>query len=176
MGRQQSAVFLQAFAPAGPEKVYRNPRDPEGRAEFEVIRDPSKAKAPPHDKGQLVVKSIADVQPLPILGGKGNARILLEPQDTGSQAFALDVVEFSGGVEVPRHQHDGSDEVLYVVAGGGTLSVGSETYPFAAEDAIHLPTGQPHGAKMSGGDKTIAIQFYAPAGPEQRFREKAPKK
>jgi quercetin dioxygenase-like cupin family protein len=176
MGRQNSAVFLQAFAPAGPEKVYRNPRDPEGRAEFEVIRDPSKAKAPPHDKGQLVVKSTVDVQPLPILGGKGSARILLEPQDTGSQAFALDVVEFSGGLEVPRHQHDGSAEVLYVVSGGGTLSVGSETYPFAAEDAIHLPPGQPHGAKMSGGDKTIAIQFYAPAGPEQRFREKAPKK
>jgi quercetin dioxygenase-like cupin family protein len=177
MGRQNSAVFLQAFAPAGPEKVYRNPRDAEGRAEFEVIRDPSKAKAPPHDKGQLVVKSMVDVPGLPILGGKASARILLEPQDTGSQAFALDVVEWSGGLEAPRHQHDGSAEVLYVVAGGGTLSVGSETYPFAAEDAIHIPAGQPHGAKFSGGEKTIAIQFYAPAGPEQRFREKgAPKK
>ncbi|HXU82471.1 MAG TPA: cupin domain-containing protein, partial [Polyangia bacterium] len=158
--------------PAGPEKVYRDPRDAAGRAEFEVIRDPGKAKAPPHDKGQLVVKSMVDVAPLPILGGKGNARILLEPQDTGSPALALDVVEWSGGAEAPRHQHDGSAEVLYVVAGGGTLTVGSETYPFAAEDAIHIPSGQPHGAKFSAGDKTIAIQFYAPAGPEQRFREK----
>jgi quercetin dioxygenase-like cupin family protein len=176
MGRSNPAVFLQAFSPAGPEKVYRNPKDPEGRAEFEVIRDPSKTKAPPRDKGQLVVKSTADVQSLSILGGKASARILLEPQDTGSQALALDVVEFSGGAEIPRHQHDGSSEVLYVVAGGGTLNIGSESYPFAAEDAIHVPSGQPHGAKIGGGEKTIAIQFYAPAGPEQRFREKAPKK
>jgi quercetin dioxygenase-like cupin family protein len=170
MGRQNTATFLQAFAPTGPEKVYRNPKDPAGRAEFEVIRDPSKAKVPPNDKGQLVVKSLVDVKPISILGGKGMARILLEPQDTGSPALALDVIEWSPGAEVARHEHAGSAEILYIVSGGGTLTVGSESYPFSAEDAIHLPPDQPHAGKFSGGEKTVAIQFYAPAGPEQRFR------
>jgi quercetin dioxygenase-like cupin family protein len=174
MGRQTTAVFLQAFAPPGPERVYRDPKDPAGRADFEVIRDPAKAKAPPHANGQLVIKSTADVHPISILGGKGSARILLEPQDTGSPSLALDVIEWAPGTEVPRHQHPGSAEVLYVVSGGGTLTVGSESYPFAAEDAIHIPADQPHAAKFAPGDKTIAIQFYAPAGPEQRFHGTAP--
>jgi quercetin dioxygenase-like cupin family protein len=173
MGRQTTAVFLQAFAPPGPERVYRDPKDPQGRAEFEVIRDPSKARKPPAANGQLVVKSMADVKGLPILGGKGTARILLEPQDTGSPALALNVIEWSPGAAAPRHQHPGSAEVLYVVSGGGTLTVGSESYPFAAEDAIHIPPDQPHSGKFAAGDKTVAIQFYAPAGPEQRFRAPA---
>jgi quercetin dioxygenase-like cupin family protein len=174
MGRQQPVVFLQAFAPPGPERVYRDPKDPQGRAEFEVIRDPRKAKVPPHDKGQLVMKSMVDVPALPILGGKGSARILLEQQDTNSPALALSVVEWAAGSEAPRHQHAGSAEVLYVISGGGTLNVGSESYPFSTGDAIHIPPDQPHGGKFAPGDKTIAIQFYAPAGPEQRFRTTAP--
>jgi quercetin dioxygenase-like cupin family protein len=178
MGRQSTAVFLQAFVPPGPERVYRDPKDPQGRAEFEVIRDPSKARKPPAANGQLVVKSLADVKPTTILGGKGTARILLDPQDTGSPALSLNVVEWSGGAEAPRHQHAGSAEVLYVISGGGTLTVGSESYPFSAEDAIHIPADQPHAGKFAPGDKTVAIQIYAPAGPEQRFRnpDAAPKK
>ena len=43
MGRTSSAVMLQVFAPMGPERVYRDPKDEAGRAAFEVIRDPSKA-------------------------------------------------------------------------------------------------------------------------------------
>ena len=170
MGRQNSAVFLQAFAPPGPERVYRDPKDPQGRAEFEVIRDPRKAKVPPHDKGQLVMKSIADVQSVPILNGKGSAKILIEEQDTNSPAVGVSVVEWNGGAEAPRHEHKGSAEVLYVVSGGGTLNVGSESYPFSTGDAIHIPADQPHGGKFAPGEKTIAIQFYAPAGPEQRHK------
>lgn len=171
MGRTSTAVFLQAFAPPGPERVYRDPKDVQGRADFEVIRDPGKAKAPPAANGKLVARSASDATALPMAGVRGStARILLEPQVTGSQAIAVDLLEFAPGVEVPRHQHAGSAEVLYVVAGGGTLNVGSESYPFGAEEVIHIPPDQPHGGKFAGGDKTIAIQFYAPAGPEQRFR------
>lgn len=173
MGRQNSAVFLQAFSPPGPERVYRDPKDPQGRAEFEVIRDPRKAKVPPHDKGQLVMKALVDVPPVQILNGKGNARILLEQQDTNSPALALSVVEWAAGSEVPRHQHPGSAELLYIISGGGTLSVGSESYPFAAGDAIHIPPDQPHGGKFAPGEKTVAVQFFAPAGPEQKVRTPA---
>jgi len=173
MGRQNTAVFLQAFAPPGPERVYRDPKDPQGRADFEVIRDPSKAKAPPPENGKLVVRSANDVPALPILGGKGTARIVLDQQVTGSPALAVDVVEFSPGTEVPRHQHAGATEILYIVSGGGKVTVGSEDYPFAAEEVIHIPPDQPHAGKLSGGEKTVAIQFYAPAGPEQRFRAAA---
>jgi quercetin dioxygenase-like cupin family protein len=165
MGRQSTAVFLQAFSPPGPEKVYRDPKDPAGRADFEVIRDPGQAKGPPPSNGQVVVRSIRDVAPLPMPGSKGSVRALLAPQDTGSPALALDVLELAPGVEVPRHQHAGSAEVLYVVSGGGTLTVGNDNYSFAAEDAIHVPADQLHAVRIAGGDKTVAIQILAPAEP-----------
>jgi quercetin dioxygenase-like cupin family protein len=171
MGRQATAIFLQAFSPPGPEKVYRNPADPEGRAEFEVIRDPGRAKAPPAANGKLVVKAKEDAEPLDILGGRGLVRIMLEPKTTGSDALALDLIELSPGAEVARHQHAGSTEVVYVLGGGGgTLTVGSESYKFGPEEVLHIPPDQPHAAKFGGGEKTYAVQIYAPAGPEQRFR------
>ncbi len=163
MGRQSTAVFLQAFVPPGPERVYRDPTDPQGRADFEVIRDP-KVAAPAGAK--ILVRSAADSAALPILGGKGTARILIE-----EATLAVSLVEFTPGVEIPRHSHEGASELLYIVEGAGVLSVGSETYPFTAESVIHVPADQPHGAKI-GAEKTTAVQIYAPGGPEQRFKIK----
>lgn len=171
MGRQATATFLQAFAPPGPEKVYREPQNPEARADFEVIRPPAKPTKPPPANGKLVARKADEADAISILGGKGTARIVLDESITGSNALAVDLVEFSPGAEIPRHDHPGSTEVLYVVSGGGKLTVGSEQHSFDGEHVLHIPPGQPHGAKIAGGEKTIAIQFYAPAGPEQRFRE-----
>jgi hypothetical protein len=53
---------------------------------------------------------------------------------------------------------------------GGELSVGSEKIPFGAEEALHIPDGQPHAAKYVGPDKTVMVQVFAPAGPEERYR------
>ena len=50
MGRQTPAVLLDYFVPMGPERVFRDPADPVGRAGFEVIRDlpvPATGIAPP---------------------------------------------------------------------------------------------------------------------------------
>jgi quercetin dioxygenase-like cupin family protein len=167
MARQAHATFLQAFSPPGPERVYRDPKDTAGRADFEVIRDPARLKAPPGAKP--VLASLDSAPALKIAGGKGLARILLEEKTTGSSAMALSVMEFDGGAEVAKHAHTGASELLYVIAGGGKVTVGGETLGFGADNAIFIPADQQHAAKMSGGS-TLAVQIYAPAGPEQRYR------
>lgn len=174
MGRQTPAVLLQIFAPMGPERVYRDPRDATGRAAFEVIRDARTAKAPEGPPAPVTVAAADKVAPLPIAAGKGRVRILLAEGQTGSGAASLDVLEFDPGAAVPRHQHPGAAEMLYVVAGTGELEIGSDKVPFGPETAIHIPEDQPHAAKFTGPDKAIVIQIYAPAGPEQRFKEPAP--
>ena len=68
------------------------------------------------------------------------------------------------------HVHDGSDEVLFVLAGRGEMIVGGETIHVGPNDAIHIPAGAPHALKIS--EKLSAVQCYAPAGPEQRFKKK----
>jgi quercetin dioxygenase-like cupin family protein len=169
MGRQARAVFLQAFSPPGPERVYRNPRDKDGRADFEVIRNPAAAKLPPASAGKLVVRSAEDVKA--IAGGKISSRVLFEEKVTGSDAMSMSVVEFSPGAEVPRHEHADSGEILYIVDGAGTLTVGSENYKFGAEEVLHVSAGQPHALRFHGNEKTLAIMFYAPAGPEQNLHK-----
>jgi quercetin dioxygenase-like cupin family protein len=170
MTRQRKAIFLQAFAPPGPEKVFRNPADPEGRADFEVIRDTARAKAPPASRGRLVLRGPNSVRPLPILGGKGSVRILFDEKTTGTPAMSVDYLEFAPGAEVARHEHPGTTELVYVLDGGGILTVGNQSHRFGAAEVLHIPPGQPHSVKFTTSEKTVAIQLYAPAGPEQRFR------
>lgn len=164
MGRQSPVVLLQVFAPMGPERVYRDPKDAAGRAAFEVVRDGGGGKA------AFVVASAAKADALPLPGGKARVRILFEPSVTSQQSAAMSILEADSGAEIPRHTHQGAAEILYVLSGGGELTIGSDKIPFAADQAIHIPENQPHAAKFSGGDKAVLLQIYAPAGPEQRFK------
>ena len=105
----------------------------------------------------------------PILGGKGTAKIFFDAQ-AGSTKAALDELQLEAGAVVPKHQHDGSDELLYVVSGAVDMTLyAADPVSLHAEagDAIRIPAGTPHEAKASVS--TRLVQVYAPPGPEQRF-------
>jgi quercetin dioxygenase-like cupin family protein len=165
MGRTSSAVLLDLFVPPGPERVFRDPKDPDGRAAFEVIH--GSAKNPP---GAKFVVSGASA-PLPILGGKGKATALLAPAETGDDGLYVGRLEAAPGAQVPRHAHAGSEEIIFVLSGRGELTVGTEKLPFAAEEALFLPGGQPHAVKFTGDDRAEMVQIFAPAGPEDRYKD-----
>ena len=172
MGRQSSATLLELFVPPGPDRVYRDPTDQAGRAAFEVLHDPTVA-APPG--AHFVVANPAQAETLPVFGGKGKIHPLLDAAHTGSRGFYLGTLEAEPGVEVPRNTHPGAAEILFVIAGAGELTVGSEKVPFEAEEALYIPEGQPHAAKFTGPDKALLVQIFAPAGPEDRYRGPPPK-
>jgi quercetin dioxygenase-like cupin family protein len=171
MGRQTPAVLLDYFVPMGPERVYRDPTDPVGRNAFEVIRGaaaPGGAAAAVAAPIRWGIASASKVEPITLAGGKARVHKLLTTENTGQATAYLGVLEAEPGAEIPRHVHT-SAEILYVVSGGGTLTVGAEQLPFGPDTAIHVPENQPHAAAFTGPDKTIMIQLYAPGGPEQRF-------
>ena len=171
MGRSAPAVVVQIFSPLGPERVYRNSKDEAGRAAFEVIRDPRQAIAP--EGARIVAVPVSKGASHSIAGGKAKARFLLDESSIGSQDIYLGLLEAEPGAEVARHSHEGSEELLYVLSGdGGELTVGSDKLRFGPEQAIHLPDDQPHAVKFHGDSKTVILQVYAPAGPEQRFKGK----
>ncbi len=172
MVRSAPAVLLQLFVPPGPDRVYRDPKDPDGRAAFEVLHDPRKAANPPG--AQFIVASPSDAAAQPVFGGKVKVTRLLGPAQTGpleDGGFYLGRLEGEPGAQVPRNSHAGSEEILFVTAGSGELTVGSEKIPFAAHEALFLPAGQPHSAKFTGTDKTEMVQIFAPAGPEDRTKD-----
>jgi quercetin dioxygenase-like cupin family protein len=171
MVRTAPVELVQVFAPLGPERVYRDPTDPKGRAAFEVIRDPRKAEVP--DGARLAVDTAERATVYRTGGGKVRVHLLFEPESTDSNAASMSVVEFDAGAEIPRHSHPDAAEILYILSGGGQLTIGSEKLTFGAEQAIHLPENQPHAARFT--ERTTALQVYAPAGPEQRYKSSPPK-
>ena len=168
MVRTSPVEILQIFAPLGPERVYRDPSDAQGRAAFEVIRDARKAKVPAGARFAVETFDKATVYPQP--GRKTKIHLLFDPASSDSEAMSLSVGEFEPGAEFPRHTHAESAEILYILAGAGEVQIGSEKLAFGADQAIHLPENQPHALKFKGPDKTVALQIFAPAGPEQRFK------
>ncbi len=148
MGRQSTAVVLQAFSPPGPERVYRDPKDARGLAEFEVIRDATAAKAP---SAQVVSATAAEAKPVALPRNAGTSKPLLEG---GGMSLAL--LELADGAELqagPGH----ATEMYYFVSGGGELKVAGVTLPLAAESLAYLPQGTAYGLKVAAADKNERI-------------------
>jgi quercetin dioxygenase-like cupin family protein len=164
MGRQSTAIFLQAFSPPGPERVYRDPSDARGRAEFEVIRDSSQAKAPPESEGKVVVATAAEVKAEPLGKNQGTVKNLI--QVNGPRPMALSLMDLADGAELQGKGDAPSTDVLYFVSGGGSVRVGGETSTLAPEAMLYLPRGTAYTIKAAPGekgDKILVAQFKVPA-------------
>lgn len=169
MGRQSTAVFLQAFSPPGPERVYRDPTDARGRAEFEVIRDSSQAKVPPESEGKVVVATAAEAKAESLGKNLGSVKNLL--QVGGAHPMSLSLLDLSDGAELQGKGDGPSTEVLYLVAGGGSVRVGSETLALAPESMLYLPRGTAYAIKVAPGekgDRILLVQFKVPTGGKPR--------
>jgi quercetin dioxygenase-like cupin family protein len=112
-----------------------------------------------------------------IAGGKGRATLLLNPS-TGATAASVTLLELQPGGEVPEHIHDSSVEILYIEEGTAEMTVSGEKLRVGKGDAVYIPAGAKHSARVSPGATFKAVQVYAGPGPEQRFtqgpRENAP--
>jgi mannose-6-phosphate isomerase-like protein (cupin superfamily) len=172
MVRTAPVEILQVFAPPGPERVYRDPKDEKGRAQFDVIRDEAGAKVPPG--ARFAVESFDKATVYPQAGGKVRVHLFFEPASSDSRDVSLSVIECDKGAAIAEQTHPESAEILYVLSGGGEMRIGSEKLPFGADQAIHIPENQPHASRFTAPDKTIALRFYAPAGPEQELKVAGP--
>jgi mannose-6-phosphate isomerase-like protein (cupin superfamily) len=159
MGRQSTAVFLQAFSPPGPERVYRDATDARGRAEFEVIRDPAAAKAP---ASQVVFATAGDATPVALPANAGTMKPLV-----AGGGLSLALYELADGAELKGPGNAPATEVFYFVAGGGSLKTAAESAPLAAESLVYLPRGTAYDIKAAAADKgqTVVVVKFAVARP-----------
>lgn len=84
--------------------------------------------------------------------------------------LAATVLELAAGATVPPHVHARETEVLYVLGGGGTMTVGGVTLAVESTAVIQIPAGVEH--SFTAAAATTAFQLYSPPGPEQRFKKK----
>lgn len=105
----------------------------------------------------------------PIAGGKGTVTILFDAALAGDPTAYAGHLVAKPGMAAPLHTHDTSSEILFVTAGAGTMTIAGDTLPVEAGMAVYIPKATPH-SFQAGAKGLAAIQFYAPAGPEQRFK------
>jgi mannose-6-phosphate isomerase-like protein (cupin superfamily) len=103
-----------------------------------------------------------------------DVRILLDADAAGAEHAGLAVLVGSPETRVTEHVHDGAAEVLYVEDGEGVLAIGDRRIDIHPGVSVYVAPGMPHSFVPSGERALRMVQFYAPSGPEQRFRGTAP--
>lgn len=96
------------------------------------------------------------------------ATILVEPPLVKG-AVSLGVLTIDAGVKVPLHVHAKETEALYIIEGAGSMPIAGTTVPVTSTSVVQIPPNTEHGFEAT--ERTVAIQLYTPAGPEQRFKK-----
>lgn len=98
--------------------------------------------------------------------GKMEAHLDVEKDLGGAYVGRL-----AGTAAVAEHAHEGSWEILGAIDGQGTFTLDATPKRLGPREIVAVPPGTKHAWTPDPGTRLVAVQFYWPAGPEQRFRE-----
>jgi oxalate decarboxylase/phosphoglucose isomerase-like protein (cupin superfamily) len=102
----------------------------------------------------------------------GNIHFLSEPLVTGAERFSFGIVKLAPGKGHARHNHPGSEEIIYVVSGEGEQMVDDRPPVKVGPGAsIYVPADIYHSTVNTGSETMELIVVYSPAGPERLLRE-----
>jgi mannose-6-phosphate isomerase-like protein (cupin superfamily) len=117
---------------------------------------------------RLVLASTAP--DLAFMGGAMHAR-----PDLDDRAIVPSVYfgRLSGTAGVAEHTHDKSWEILCAVEAAGTFTLAGQSQRLGPRTCVFVPPGAKHSWQPDPGSTLVAVQLYAPPGPEQRFKKLA---
>ena len=98
---------------------------------------------------------------------QGTEMLFAEPRRTKSPALAASILELPRGYASGEHVHAKETELLYVLAGIGTLTVNGVTLPLTATSVAQVPAGAKH--VLAATSDLRAVHLFTPAGPEQEL-------
>jgi quercetin dioxygenase-like cupin family protein len=104
-----------------------------------------------------------------LLGGTRPIEILIEAATAGTRRFTMGAQTLPPGGEVPRHTH-AEEEILFVYAGSGRVTVGEVAHPVGPETAVFLPGDTWHRIENTGADELRYAFVLSPPGYEEFFR------
>ena len=158
MGRQQKVSLLQVFSPPGPEQVFRNPRDPDARKSFEVIRDPRRLKLEDYAGWDVALANVPDDP-----GGPGTKPLFARNSDPAAGKAGADTwrLTLRSGRAFKALNGLPRDNIFYIEKGAGVLKVGAEEIPFTGPCGLHLPAAQPF-SLVPGRESLVGYRFQAP--------------
>ena len=130
----------------------------------------ARAGALPTPELDAVLSAPIGAQLLPAAKAKTYGPVLMyaEPSITNDKAFAAEILTLAKGVTVPEHVHQNETEMLYILAGSGTMTVAGVQLAVTPTSVVQVPPATKHSFTASADVR--ALQIYTPAGPEQRFK------
>lgn len=109
----------------------------------------------------------------------GQIKFLCDPKLTNAEHLTVGHVRLAPGQGHLRHNHPGSEEILFVLSGEGEQMVetdleenGGEPRHFRvkAGDLVHIPASVYHQTINDGGSTMELLAVYSPCGPEEVIR------
>ena len=109
----------------------------------------------------------------------GSLKFLSEPALTNAQHLSVVHVTLEPGQGHVRHNHPGSEEILYILSGEGEQMVETELeenggkpefFMVKAGDLVHIPASVFHQTINKGNTAMQLLAVYSPLGPEAVLR------
>lgn len=106
----------------------------------------------------------------------GQLAVTLGPAVNGARNFSAAVVSVPPGQGHARHNHPGSEEIIYILEGEGEQMVEDEAgrphvETVRAGCTVFIPEGRFHSTLNTGVGEMRIFVVYAPAGPEELLKD-----
>lgn len=102
----------------------------------------------------------------------GTIKFLSEPLVTNAERFSFGMVVLEPGKGHERHNHPGSEEIIFVMSGEGEQMVDDQPAVKVRPGAsIYIPADVYHSTLNTGWEPLRLLVVYSPAGPERLLRD-----
>ncbi len=100
--------------------------------------------------------------------------MMVNPVLVEDAPISMSVLVIEEDAQVGEHIHESSVEILYIMEGGGTVTILGVEHELSTGSAVVIPAGASHSYVNNSGQQTRALQVYSGPGPEARFRNWGP--
>lgn len=106
----------------------------------------------------------------------GRLAVTIGPQVNGAKAFSAAVVHVPPGKGHDRHNHPGSEEIIFIMKGRGEQMVEDEagaphTKEVGPGCSVFIPESRFHSTLNTGDEPMEIFVVYSPPGPEEVLRD-----
>lgn len=106
----------------------------------------------------------------------GRLALTVAPEVNGAERFSGGVVDLQAGQGHARHNHPGSEEIIFVISGTGEQMVEDRngnpvTQKVGPGCTIYVPESRYHSTLNTGDGPMQLFVVYSPAGPEVGLRD-----
>lgn len=106
----------------------------------------------------------------------GKLSLTVAPEVNGATRFSGGVVDLPPGQGHTRHNHQGAEEIIFVISGEGEQMVETpDGVPVVQQVGpgctVYVPESRFHSTRNTGSAPMQLFVVYSPAGPERGLRE-----